>query len=70
TQPDRVVVSRLDEAEAPAALLTWLLTSGLQISYVTTGQRVPEDLERATPEILAAVLLRDELGVPAAMGLA
>ena len=70
TQPDRVVVSRLDEAAAPAALLTWLLTSGLQISYVTTGQRVPEDLERATPEVLAAVLLGDEPGVPAAMGLA
>jgi flagellar biosynthesis protein FlhF len=70
TQPDRVVVSRLDEAAAPAALLTWLLTSGLQISYVTTGQRVPDDLERATPEVLAAVLLCDEPGVPAAMGLA
>ncbi len=70
TQPDRVVVSRLDEAESPAALLTWLLMTGLQISYVTTGQRVPEDLERATPEVLAAVLLGDELGVPTAMGLA
>lgn len=69
-RPDRVVVSRLDEAESPSALFSWLLETGLQISYVTTGQRVPEDLERATPEVLAAAMLGDELGVPMAMGLA
>lgn len=59
-KPDRVVVSRLDEAESPTALLTWLLARGLPVSYITTGQRVPEDLERATPAVLAAALLRDE----------
>lgn len=68
--PDRVVVSRLDEADSPSALFAWLLETGLQISYITTGQRVPEDLERATPEVLAAAMLRDDLGVPMAMGLA
>ena len=68
--PDRVVVSRLDEAESPSALFAWLLETGLQISYITTGQRVPEDLERATPEVLAAAMLRDDLGAPMAMGLA
>lgn len=65
-QPDRVVVSRLDEAESPQALLTWLLERGLPVSYITTGQRVPDDLERATPAVLAATLLRDE---PAAAAL-
>ncbi len=59
-KPDRVVVSRLDEAESPTALLTWLIARGLPVSYITTGQRVPEDLERATPALLAAALLRDE----------
>ena len=68
--PDRVVVSRLDEADSPSALFAWLLETGLQISYITTGQRVPEDLERATPEVLAAAMLRDDLGAPMAMGLA
>ncbi len=62
TQPDRVVVSRLDEAEAPSALFAWLFETGLQISYVTMGQRVPDDLERATPDVLAAAMLGDELG--------
>ncbi len=68
--PDRVVVSRLDEADSPSALFAWLLETGLQISYITTGQRVPEDLERATPAVLAAAMLRDDLGAPMAMGLA
>ncbi len=64
-RPDRVIVSRLDEAEAPAELFGWLLTIGLPLSYVTTGQRVPEDLERATPAALAAVLLGDEMAIRA-----
>lgn len=64
-RPDRVIVSRLDEAEAPAELFGWLLTIGLPLSYVTTGQRVPEDLERATPAALAAVLLGDETAIRA-----
>jgi flagellar biosynthesis protein FlhF len=59
TRPDRIVVSRLDESESPTALFTWLLQAGLPVSYVTTGQRVPEDLTRATPEVLASVMLGD-----------
>lgn len=59
-KPDRVVVSRIDEAESPQPLLTWLIGRGLPVSYITNGQRVPEDLERATPAVLAAALLRDE----------
>ena len=68
-KPDRVVVSRLDEAESPSSLLAWLCERGLPVSYITTGQRVPEDLERATPAVLAAAMLRDE-PASAAMGLA
>lgn len=68
-RPDRVVVSRLDEAESPSSLLAWLFERGLPVSYITTGQRVPEDLERATPAVLAAAMLRDE-PASAAMGVA
>lgn len=68
-RPDRVVVSRLDEAESPSSLLTWLFQRGLPVSYITTGQRVPEDLERATPAVLAAAMLGDE-PASAAIGLA
>ena len=38
----------------------------IPVSYITTGQRVPEDLDRATPAMLASALLRDTQGWAAA----
>ena len=31
----------------------------IPVSYITAGQRVPEDLDRATPTALASAVLRD-----------
>jgi flagellar biosynthesis protein FlhF len=58
-QPDRVVLSKMDEAESPSSLFMWLMERGVPVSYVTDGQRVPEDLEPATPAVLATALLGD-----------
>jgi len=58
-RPDRVVISKVDEAESLAPLLGVLSERNIPVSYLTTGQRVPEDLDRATPENLASVVLRD-----------
>jgi len=52
--PSRVVVTKLDEAESLTLLLPVLCDRGLPVSYLGTGQSVPEDLERATPPALAA----------------
>lgn len=52
--PSRVVVTKLDEAESLTRLLPVLRDRGLPISYLGTGQNVPEDLERATPPAIAA----------------
>lgn len=60
--PKRVVLTRVDEAESVSPLMQVFQERGLKISYLGTGQRVPEDLERATPERLAAHVLGD--GVP------
>jgi flagellar biosynthesis protein FlhF len=57
--PDRVVITKVDEAESLSPLLGVVADRGIPVSYVTTGQRVPEDLDRATPAMLAGVLLRD-----------
>jgi flagellar biosynthesis protein FlhF len=61
-RPDRVVLTRLDEADAITPLFTALRERQLPISYLATGQRVPEDLERATPPVLAARLLGERAG--------
>jgi flagellar biosynthesis protein FlhF len=56
-RPDRVVLTRVDEADGIGPLFEALRSRDLAISYLGTGQRVPEDLERATPPALAAFLL-------------
>jgi flagellar biosynthesis protein FlhF len=53
-RPARVVVTKLDEAESLAPLLPVLRDRGLPLSYLGTGQSVPEDLERATAPAIAA----------------
>jgi flagellar biosynthesis protein FlhF len=58
-RPDRLVISKVDEADSLSPLLEVIRGRSLPVSYLTTGQRIPEDLERATPEALAVALLRD-----------
>jgi flagellar biosynthesis protein FlhF len=55
----RVVLTRLDEGDSIAPLLKLIAERDLTVSYLGTGQRVPEDLERAT----AAALARHILGL-------
>lgn len=57
--PSRVVITKLDECDSVTPLLTVIREQGLPVSYLTTGQRIPEDLWRATPASLAAALLRE-----------
>ncbi len=55
--PTRVVITKLDEAESVAPLLSVIRERQLCVSYLACGQRVPEDLERATPAWLASALI-------------
>jgi flagellar biosynthesis protein FlhF len=68
-QPDRVVLSKMDEAESPSSLFLWLMERGIRVSYVTDGQRVPEDLAPATPPALATAVLGDARALAPAGGL-
>jgi flagellar biosynthesis protein FlhF len=53
-RPTRLVLTKLDEAESLAPLLSLLRERQLPVSYLGTGQNVPDDLERATGSSLAA----------------
>ncbi len=53
-RPSRVVITKLDEAESVGPLVSVLRERQLPISFLGTGQRVPEDLERATAPAIAA----------------
>lgn len=53
-RPSRIVVTRLDEAGSLGPMVKLLRDRDLPVSYLGVGQRVPEDIERATPDRLAA----------------
>jgi flagellar biosynthesis protein FlhF len=56
-RPTRLVLTKLDEAGSLSPLVGLLRDRRLPISYLGTGQRVPEDLNRATAQLLAASVL-------------
>jgi flagellar biosynthesis protein FlhF len=58
-QPSRVVITKLDECDSVTPLLGAVREQGLPVSYLAMGQRIPEDLWRATSASLAAALLRE-----------
>jgi flagellar biosynthesis protein FlhF len=58
-RPERVILSKMDEAESIAPLAGILKSRGLRVSYLGTGQRVPEDLVDASPDALGAALAGD-----------
>ncbi len=58
-RPERLVITKVDEADSVMPLLSVVRERGLPISFVTNGQRVPEDVARATPSLLASAVLRE-----------
>jgi len=47
--PARLLVTKVDEVDVPADLATLPTRIGLPITWITTGQAVPEDIEEPTP---------------------
>lgn len=55
---DNLMITKLDETSRPGAVISTLAESRLPLSYICNGQRVPEDIEVATPQSLASSVLR------------
>jgi len=53
----RLILSKVDEAPGIGVVLDHLLDGGLKVSYVTTGQTVPDDIEPADASKLARLCL-------------
>jgi len=58
-QVSKVVFTKIDECESFGNMVNLLMKDNLQIAYFTTGQRVPEDIEIATPAMLADMIFRE-----------
>lgn len=54
---DRLLFTKLDETTTYGGIFNALIASGKPVSYLTTGQSVPEDIEAATSERVADLIL-------------
>ena len=55
-KPNRIILSKIDEAVALGGVLNIALHMQLPISFLTTGQGVPDDIMLAEPEKLARMI--------------
>ncbi len=55
--PDALLITKTDEATNCDGLTRLLAQSKLPIAYITNGQRVPEDMHIATPELIASLII-------------
>jgi flagellar biosynthesis protein FlhF len=59
-QVDRLILTKLDEADSLGGVLAVLGLCNRPVSYLTTGQAVPDDIEPADRKRLARLILRQE----------
>ena len=57
---DRLILTKLDEADGLGGILSVLGQAGRPVSYLTTGQAVPDDIEPADRTRLARLILGQE----------
>ncbi|MDI6799707.1 MAG: flagellar biosynthesis protein FlhF [Actinomycetota bacterium] len=53
-----LLFTKLDETRSPGSMLGLLKETGLPLSYITDGQNVPDDIEAASPALVAKIILR------------
>lgn len=61
--PNQLILTKMDETTRPGAAISVAGDSGLPLAYLCSGQRVPEDLERATPLSFAARVARSSFAI-------
>lgn len=54
---DCLLFTKVDESSKPGIIVNVGFKSGLPLSYVSTGQRVPEDIKLLSPSVIADFLL-------------
>jgi flagellar biosynthesis protein FlhF len=60
-KPNRVLFSKLDEAASLGPLLSVASANDLAVSYVTTGQSVPDDILAVDPRRMASMIYSGEI---------
>ena len=66
--PGKLLFTRLDETETFGPILNQSFRMGLPISFIANGQRIPEDLEAATEDLLLDLIIKPEHAAAAKCG--
>ena len=66
----RIIWTKLDEVSTYGAMFNVLSQAGIPVSFLSAGQRVPEDLEVATRRRLVELIRGEGLGIPPSPSLA
>ncbi len=59
-EADRVIFTKTDEAVSLGVLINVMRKAGKELSFITTGQEVPDHIEAGSPERLAALVLGEK----------
>ena len=54
---DNIIFSKIDECSLLGTILNMQIKNNISISFLTNGQKVPEDLITPTPEIIANLII-------------
>ena len=57
--PDKIIFTKVDEARNIGTIVNLLYQFPIRLSYLTSGQNVPDDIELVDPSNLAQLILRD-----------
>ncbi len=69
-RPNKLLFTKLDETTAFGPLLGESIRTGKPISFLASGQRIPEDLESATKQRIASLVMDECTKQPRAIGAA
>ncbi len=59
-ETDRVIFTKTDEAVSLGVLINVMRKAGKELSFITTGQEVPDHIEAGSPDRLAALVLGEK----------
>jgi flagellar biosynthesis protein FlhF len=60
----RLLFTKLDESSYPGTIFNHMVYTGKPVSYITTGQKVPEDIEVATQAGIISLMFQERQFYP------
>jgi flagellar biosynthesis protein FlhF len=69
-KPSKLLFTRLDETDTLGPAVSLSVRMGIPISFLSRGQRIPEDLEVATVDLMLNSILQGEAAEEPSFGAA